>query len=656
MKFFFKMAVLFLLNTIFMACSFAANPTQESELDEDMAEMNELMGILEEETTIATKTKINSDFVPGMVTVLHGDDMQALGKLNVWEALSLVPGLKTLKTNTGVPLLIARGVPFPFNNGNIKIMLNSITMSSEISGINSSMLFLPIEQVERIEFIRGPSSSIYGSSAYLGLLNIITYKENKRLLLSSNESSLSNIGGQYYWNDEEKKLKVSANLMVKRDHDAVTILDTEATDKQTSFIFNVDYEKTSFTAHLFERKLDIDELRPTTLENDEKAASIEIKQKIQFSETVKSELKISHRDNEFEENKVYRGSLSRIQMDFNWDMLEYHQILLGLNFEHYDIDEATLCLKDNQLQPNLPGFRMGIPPPTTSTQNPLACPRPIKNDAVLTNESWNNVSFSIQDQYALSDNLSLIGGFGVSKDDNIKESNITPRLAFVWKMTDHHLLKAQYTKGFRTPTYFELYDLEGNKSDLESEQINSYEVGYIYKNNNLLSRVTLFYSKLDQLIVTEGHGYKNDAETKTKGIELEWEQKLNKYFKWSANLSYTDAKDGFGKDNKKTKANAGTSDWLGNLNLYLQPKDNMLMTLQYYYVGEQTTIGDNIDGYNNLDFTLSLFQLLHKKITFRAGVKNLLDDEILFFDTRPDATEAIEYPGRTWWAQISYDL
>jgi len=63
-----------------------------------------------------------------------------------------------------------------------------------------------------------------------------------------------------------------------------------------------------------------------------------------------------------------------------------------------------------------------------------------------------------------------------------------------------------------------------------------------------------------------------------------------------------------------------------------------------------------IDGYNNLDFTLNLFKVLHKKITFRAGVKNILDEEILFFDTRPETTDAIEYPGRTWWAQLSYDL
>ncbi|MFT5369233.1 MAG: hypothetical protein ACI8V2_004207 [Candidatus Latescibacterota bacterium] len=61
--------------------------------NEDLAELEELMQILDEETTVATKTKLNSDYVPGMVTVLQGRDLEALGIATVWEALSLVPGM-----------------------------------------------------------------------------------------------------------------------------------------------------------------------------------------------------------------------------------------------------------------------------------------------------------------------------------------------------------------------------------------------------------------------------------------------------------------------------------------------------------------------------------------------------------------------------------
>ncbi len=61
--------------------------------DEELEEFQELLKILDEETTVATKTRLNSDYVPGMVTVLQGEDLEALGIATVWEALSLVPGI-----------------------------------------------------------------------------------------------------------------------------------------------------------------------------------------------------------------------------------------------------------------------------------------------------------------------------------------------------------------------------------------------------------------------------------------------------------------------------------------------------------------------------------------------------------------------------------
>src|SRR3970040_1006314 len=48
------------------------------------AELAALMAVLQEETAVATKTRMNSDFVPGLVTVLHGEEMLALGAETVW--------------------------------------------------------------------------------------------------------------------------------------------------------------------------------------------------------------------------------------------------------------------------------------------------------------------------------------------------------------------------------------------------------------------------------------------------------------------------------------------------------------------------------------------------------------------------------------------
>jgi len=684
MKYIFPTFAFYCLNIAVFHNSLADNLPQANEEDEDMSEMLELMEILEEETSIATKSKVNSDYVPGMVTVLNGDDMEALGKRTVWEALALVPGIKTLKNNTGTPLVVARSVPFPFNSGNIKIMVNSTTMSSEISGINSSILLFPIEQVERIEVIRGPSSSIYGNSAYLGVVNIITRKNTKLAHLNSREGSIKSGGGQYYWSDPKKNLHVSANLFLQNNKETDSPVESDAKEDKTSFIFGLDYEQTSITAQWFERKYDLNDSRPLAEQNDERAASIALKQSMNFSEKVDGTLNLSFRDNHFDANKVYEGSVAHAQMDLNWEIADQHSLLIGFTFEHYNLDEATLCVNSNQPLPGQPGFTPGITPtpgPDTCPQvilgphNPppgsggpkmdtLAPPPPHSfiDNQFLSDESWNTYSLSIQDQYALSKNLTLTAGIGFNRNSNINESNITPRLAFVWQMADHHLFKGQYSKGFRSPTYFELYDLESNKDNLESEQIDSYELGYIYKHNNLLGRVTLFHYRLSHLIYPDNsHSqqsaqekeYLNDPEAKTTGIELEWEQKINRYLKWSFNVTYSDSKDTRSEDNRN-RAPAGVSNWLGNVSLYLQPKEKILVTAHYYYVGDQTTKGDRINGYKKLDLTLNLFQFLNKNITLRAGVKNLLDDEIIYFDTQPSTTDGVEYPGRTWWAQLSY--
>ncbi len=142
--------------------------------EQDRRELQELLAVLEEETEVATKTKMNNDFVPGMVTVLHGEQLEALGIHTIVEALSMVPGIQAARLSSGEPTVKIRGLAFPFNAGNVKVMLNSIALSRESSGINSSVLLTPIAQVDRIEVIRGPGSNIYGDFALGGVVNIVT--------------------------------------------------------------------------------------------------------------------------------------------------------------------------------------------------------------------------------------------------------------------------------------------------------------------------------------------------------------------------------------------------------------------------------------------------------------------------------------------------
>src|SRR5262249_54824524 len=79
--------------------------------DEELARLQSMLG---EQTAIATKTKLNRDYVPGMVTVLDGREMEDLGMRTVWEALSLVPGVQAVRGAFSDPSVLVRSVNFIF--------------------------------------------------------------------------------------------------------------------------------------------------------------------------------------------------------------------------------------------------------------------------------------------------------------------------------------------------------------------------------------------------------------------------------------------------------------------------------------------------------------------------------------------------------------
>src|SRR4029078_13627682 len=150
-------------------------------------ELQQLMSLLQQETAVATRTRMNSDYVPGIVTVLQGEELEALGRRFAWDALALVPGIQPVRGQVSSASAVVRGIQFPFNSGNLKILLDGVPLSRQSSGINGSVLFLPVEQIDRIEVIRGPGSVVYGDFAFMGLVNIITRKEGNRVHLRGDD-------------------------------------------------------------------------------------------------------------------------------------------------------------------------------------------------------------------------------------------------------------------------------------------------------------------------------------------------------------------------------------------------------------------------------------------------------------------------------------
>ncbi|WP_455200176.1 TonB-dependent receptor plug domain-containing protein, partial [Kaarinaea lacus] len=185
----------------------------EAELDTGQTDavLQELIQLLDQETELATKSKINVDFVPGIMSVLHGKDMLARGVENVYQALGLVPGIEISRTNDGQPQILVRGIGKAFFSSKVKFLLNNTSFNATL-GAATTLLILPIEQVERIEVIRGPGSAIYGEYASVGVINIITRKKETALFGRVNELDKYTLGGMYSKQIPDKNLSFNISV------------------------------------------------------------------------------------------------------------------------------------------------------------------------------------------------------------------------------------------------------------------------------------------------------------------------------------------------------------------------------------------------------------------------------------------------------------
>jgi len=267
-----------------------------------------------------------------------------------------------------------------------------------------------------------------------------------------------------------------------------------------------------------------------------------------------------------------------------------------------------------------------------------------------------NFSIGLQDQMALTERFSITFGIRFDDYDDVG-SHLTPRLAAVYRLGEHHVVKAQYSEGFRAPTFWELYRTGSADESLDFEAMDMAEVSYIYRRPDIVGRVTLYYSEIDDGIFRKVDGsFENMTETNSKGVEVEWEQRLGEKFRWQANLSYNDTRDGRFAENGYNSP--GIAPWLGNLILFIQPTSRLVLTGRLHHVGDRyaTNIGAWVEGYDTVDLTVSRMDFWKTGITLRGGVKNVLDDTVTYLTNRPSALSEDEYRGRTWWLQVSYDF
>lgn len=130
--------------------------------------------------TTSTMAEENLRSVPSAMTVFTHEEIQRLGLTELQQLAAQVPGFQVARTDAwGIGYSISnRGRSIPGGISSILLLVDGQRINNDISG--SAQLFngrVPLENVDRVEFIRGPGSAIYGTNAVSGVINVITRSE-----------------------------------------------------------------------------------------------------------------------------------------------------------------------------------------------------------------------------------------------------------------------------------------------------------------------------------------------------------------------------------------------------------------------------------------------------------------------------------------------
>ncbi|HDS16658.1 MAG TPA: TonB-dependent receptor [Proteobacteria bacterium] len=573
----------------------------------------------------ATKTEKNLEATPGSIEVVTAEEIEEMNALTVAEALENALGLVVSSETGRVKSPSIRGA----KSKHTLVLIDGrriVAGFGDLVNINQ----IPVVMVDRIEVVRGPASSLYGSDALGGVVNIITRKPTATLRGeltgqyginkdSEGDAFLGsawgnaflgpvNFNGGVQYRGKDKWNRIDGDELDDGD-------DIEIASGSARFSFKLwdnqmltgglDYSNGSMEGLRFiegksrNREVD-DEHLSGFLQYDAR-----VMDKYQFTLLVNrsqftNEVTLDPAASSTEEGaKDY--VLNQVEGRFSGLLFERHLATVGVEFR----DETR---EDNSGR---------------------------KLDA-------DNLSCFIQDEYQITDSLYLV--LGARYDEHSEfGSELTPKISLVCDINSHLKWKASYGQGFRAPSISELFITSWRQRgkiiyeanpDLDPETSKSYEVGLEGYYGCFRGGVTAFRNDYDDLIEARfvesiGSGQQkkdyyileNVASARTQGVELRGNLSLPLGFSLDGGATWLDT------ENRETgKELEGQPNFKGDLKLSYQ---NEVLRLHAnlrtsYYGKAYSSAGDEPD-----------YALVHayvaKGITDQlklfVGIDNLFNDD-----------------------------
>ena len=600
----------------------------------------------------------NLEDAPASMTVITGDELRKRSFRDLTDAVRDVEGV-TVNGGANETDTSIRGMPADYT----LILVDGKRQSARESRVNGNSgyeqsFIPPAEAIERIEVVRGPMSSLYGSDAIGGVINIITRKVTPEW------------GGSITYDYSARQHSDQGNA------------------RQTQFFLGGPLKTDLLGLQVWGRYLDRqadDDIEQTN--GFSKADHRDMTARLSITPTVDHDILLEAGATRLKNGDGLSANWATREQDNNRDHWSIsHQGRWGWATSDVSLahEKSSREGKASAAQTDV----LGRKPTVENTVLDAKLVMPTERNITTTGLQWNDTTvtdwnqglgdrkdyeFSVvqkalfaENEWSVTDTFALTTGLRM---DHHEEYGVhfSPRIYGVWRATDDWTFKGGVARGFKAPevravvpgySYLRrnTFVMFGNP-DLKPETSTNYELSALWSNRNDLSAgATVFYNdfqdKLSTVTTTERwNGFivmdrVNVDKAVIKGIELNGRWDITPDVSLKGNYTYTDSE-------QKSGANAGaplalTPERKANLRAEWNVNDRtQLWTATNYYGKEYgNTVNDEPSpAYTTADLGGSYE--LTKNVSFNAALYNITDKRL------DDETYGTVNHGRTLWASTT---
>lgn len=651
---------LFLLAIVFLILPTNAG-AQNKPVDLTNESIEDLMKV---EVYSASKHLQSVSDAPASVTVVTADQIQKYGYRTLADILQSVRGFY-ITSDRDYSFVGVRGFGrLGDSNNRILVLIDGHRINDNVFGepYLGTEFLVDVDLIERVEIIRGPSSSLYGADAFFAVINVITRKapQLKGFELSPTAASFGTYQGRASYGGQYRGLNAMLSGTFYNSQGEILFFpqfNSPATNN--GITRNTDYES-------FQHILATVSFRGFTLQGLS-----------------------SERDKGVPTG--YYGGLFNDPRTQNYDSHQY----LDLSYRHTFGKKWDVTARTSYDQTHLKApvaYSTGLPDGSTTVDtysfegdwwdSEVTVSRTLKKHKItLGTEITDNMrqdqsdltgigniltadlgssttwAFYGQDEFAITHNLTLSAGLRYDHYSDFGGST-NPRLGLIYHFAHHTTLKLLYGTAFRAPEPFELTPDYGpfydNNLDLKPEIIRGLE-GVVEKDlgEHLTLAGSVFQNRIEDLISLEtnsadGHSiYENASGAVVTGAEIEFDGRFANGIQGSASYSYASVREA----GQQTVPNSPQH--LAKLNLSIPLVHEWLFASVdgQYTSPVQTLTGVTLGGFSVFNVTL-LGHTLGKHLDLSGSIYNILNKRYADPGRPEDPEDSIQQDGRNFRVKI----